>query len=188
MYSNFLRDGFTIFSILLRPKSRGIIQLKSKKPFDKPVIKPNYYSDANDIAIMKAGLKIAFNMTLTETFQKKKLMLMHDKFSCGDFKPPSDDYFDCLLRHWTHTIYHPVGTCKMGPSSDPYSVVDAQLKVYGMKNLRVIDASIMPTIVGGNTYAASIMIGEKGAHMVKAQWSQSRENVNNKKNNEKDEL
>ena len=124
-------------------------------------------------------------MTLTGTFKDKKISLLLDKLSCLDFKPPSNDYFDCLLRHWTHTIYYSVGTCKMWPSSDPYSV-NAQLKIHGMKNLRVIDASIMPTIVGGNIYASSIMIGEKGAHLVNENWSQSRENVNFK--NERTEL
>jgi choline dehydrogenase-like flavoprotein len=97
-----------------------------------------------------------------------------DKFNCGEFEPFSDDYFDCFLRHWTHTIYHPAGTCKMGPKEDPMAVVDAELSVHGIENLRVVDASIMPALVGANTNAPCIMIGEKGASMVIQKWGAGR--------------
>lgn len=79
-----------------------------------------------------------------------------------------DDFYECLVRHFSQTIYHPVGTTKMGPKSDPMAVVDDQLKVHGIGGLRVVDAGIMPTIVTGNTNAAVIMIGEKGADLIKA--------------------
>lgn len=84
----------------------------------------------------------------------------------------SDAYWKCVARHYTQTIYHPVGTCKMGPQTDYLAVVDPQLRVYGINNLRVIDASIMPTITTGNTNAPTIMIAEKGADMIKYDFRQ----------------
>ena len=85
---------------------------------------------------------------------------------CKSHEPWSDEYFKCVVQNHVLTVYHPVGTCKMGSLIDPMAVVDSSLKVIGTKNLRVIDASIMPRIVGGNTNAATVMIGEKGVDMI----------------------
>ena len=85
---------------------------------------------------------------------------------CKSHEPWSDEYFKCVVQNNVLTVYHPVGTCKMGSLIDPMAVVDSSLKVIGTKNLRVIDASIMPRIVGGNTNAATVMIGEKGVDMI----------------------
>ena len=82
----------------------------------------------------------------------------------------SDSFWECMARYLPVTIYHPVGTCKMGPKSDANAVVDHRLRVHGVAGLRVIDASIMPNQVSGNTNAPTIMIGEKGADMVKEDW------------------
>jgi choline dehydrogenase-like flavoprotein len=120
---------------------------------------------------MREGLKWSHKMTQTEAFKKNKISPIVDKFSCGDHVAFSDSYFECFLRHWSHTIYHSVGTCKMGPRSDPLSVVDAQLRVHRVENLRVADASIMPVIVGANTNAPIIMIGEKAADMIIKNWA-----------------
>ena len=84
--------------------------------------------------------------------------------------PESDSHLECSLRRGAGTLYHPVGTCKMGPATDKEAVVDPRLKVYGIRGLRVIDASIMPTLVSGNTNAPAIMIGEKGADLIKQDW------------------
>jgi choline dehydrogenase-like flavoprotein len=89
---------------------------------------------------------------------------------CAGYIFASDDYWRCLGRYYTSPILHPVGTCKMGPNYDPDAVVDPELRVNGIKNLRVIDASIMPKIVRANTNAPTIMIGEKGSDMIKKHW------------------
>lgn len=107
-------------------------------------------------------------MGLSKPFQKFKTRIWSRTwYGCEKFRPYSDEYLECLARSYTATIYHPVGTAKMGPATDPLAVVDSQLRVYGVKGLRVIDASIMPKIVSGNTNAPIIMIGEKGADMIK---------------------
>lgn len=114
------------------------------------------------------SLKQCITMGLSKPFQKFKAALWKRTwYGCEQFKPYSDEYLECLTRSYTATIYHPVGTAKMGPPSDPMAVVDPQLRVYGVKGLRVIDGSIMPKIVSGNTNAPIIMIGEKGADLVK---------------------
>ena len=82
----------------------------------------------------------------------------------------TEEYLICTIKALALTSYHPVGTCKMGPSNDKEAVVDSRLKVYGIKGLRVIDASIMPTIVSGNTNAPAIMIGENGSDLIKEDW------------------
>ena len=119
---------------------------------------------------MKAGLKWALKMAQSNAYKKKLLKVLEEKLTCGKFGLNTDKYFECFLKHWSMTIYHPVGTCKMGPSNDPLAVVNAELKIHGIKNLRVIDASVMPSIVGGNTNAPTIMIGEKGADMIIKEW------------------
>jgi len=129
---------------------------------------------------MKAGLKWSFRMSQTAVFKQHKLQPIFDKFNCGKFNPFSDEYFECFLRHWSHTIYHPAGTCKMGPVSDPMAVVDSVLKLHGIQNLRVIDASIMPALVGANTNAPSIMIGEKGSSIIIEKWGKGKAEPENK--------
>ena len=129
---------------------------------------------------MKAGLKWCIRMAKSEIFHKYNLHPIVDEFSCREHQPFSDDYIECFLKHWSFTIYHPVGTCKMGPNSDPLAVVDAQLRTHGVKNLRVVDASIMPALVGANTNAPSIMIGEKGAAMIIQRWKMAKRNIHKK--------
>lgn len=90
--------------------------------------------------------------------------------NCKHLPLYTDEYWDCAVRQYTMTIYHMSGSCKMGPTWDPYAVVDPKLRVYGVAGLRVIDASIMPTITNGNINAPVIMIGEKGADLIKEYW------------------
>lgn len=151
---------------LLRPKSRGSIRLRSGDPFESPIIDPNYLEHPDDVKTFVAGMKVGLKLAQAESIKKRKLSVMIDKHHCGNTEPFSDGYIECVIRHWATTVYHPVGTCKMGPGSDPAAVVDARLRVRGVGKLRVIDASIMPTIVSGNTNAAAVLIGEKGVAMV----------------------
>lgn len=107
-------------------------------------------------------------MALSEPFKKFNVRPWSRKwYGCEKYVTYSDEYLECLTRSYSATIYHPVGTAKMGPATDPMAVVDPELRVYGVKGLRVIDASIMPKIVSGNTNAPIIMIGEKGADLIK---------------------
>jgi choline dehydrogenase-like flavoprotein len=117
------------------------------------------------------GVKIAVKMSATKAFRQFGSRMHRIPIPrCKNHPFGSDEYWECAVRSISMSIYHPVGTCKMGPESDPDAVVDPRLRVHGVKGLRVIDASIMPTIVSGNTNAPVIMIGEKGADLVKEDW------------------
>jgi len=165
------RDAWSIIPLLLRPKSRGTVRLRNSNPFYKPIINANYFSDPMDIATLVEGAKLAVQISEAKVFQQFGSRLHRIKLpGCKHLKFGSDAYWECHIRHISMTIYHPVGTAKMGPPSDPTAVVDPRLKVYGIMGLRVIDASIMPTICSGNTNVPVIMIGEKGADLIKEDW------------------
>lgn len=167
-------DSWSIIPTLLRPFSRGQIRLRSKNPFDHPIIDPNYFYDARDLKTLVEGAKIALTLANTPIFKKFGTRFHPIPLpTCIHLKFLSDEYIECHARTMTQTIYHPVGTAKMGPKSDPSAVVDPRLKVYGVTGLRVIDASIMPSIVSGNTNSPTIMIGEKGADLIKRDWKES---------------
>jgi choline dehydrogenase-like flavoprotein len=154
--------GFSCHVCLLRPNSRGTVELDSADPFVAPRIDPNFFGDPADLETMVAGFKTTRRLLETpalRALQKK------DMFTAGVH---TDDDIRERLRARVDTVYHPVGTCKMGVN-DPLAVVDPRLKVYGLEGLRVVDASVMPTLIGGNTNAPTIMIGEKAADMIKAE-------------------
>lgn len=166
------QDVFGIFPMMLRPKSRGFIKLRSKNAFDYPIMVHNYLTHPDDVGVLREGVKAA--IAVGETQAMKRLgARFHSKPvpNCKHLTPFTDDYWDCHIRQYTMTIYHISGTAKMGPASDPMAVLDSSLKVKGVQGLRVIDASIMPTITNGNTNAPVIMIAEKGADMIKDTWS-----------------
>jgi choline dehydrogenase len=153
-------DGFGIMSILIRPESRGYIGLRSSKPLDAPVIQPNLLAEANDMRVLLAGMRKAI-----EVMQANPLA----SYTMNGIAFPENLADEALMQHIrqsAETLYHPVGTCRMG--DDEMAVVDAQLRVHGVKQLRVVDASVMPTIVSGNTNAATIMIAERAADLIKA--------------------
>ncbi|KAF5286202.1 hypothetical protein FQA39_LY16372 [Lamprigera yunnana] len=164
-------DTWTILPLLLRPRSRGWVRLKSKDPKVHVDINPNYFTHKEDIDTLIAGIRIGLNVSDTKAFQRFNSRCHRTPFpGCRQYTFDTDEFWECSIRHFTFTIYHPTSTNKMGPPTDPDAVVDHRLRVYGINNLRVIDASIMPTIVSGNTNAPTIMIGEKGADMIKEDW------------------
>jgi choline dehydrogenase-like flavoprotein len=154
--------GFSCHVCQLRPKSRGSVTLHSADPMAPPAIDPNFLGEMEDLEVMVAGYKMTRRLLETPAL---KALQKKDLFTSG---VRSDDDIRAILRARVDTVYHPVGTCKMGVN-DAMAVVDPKLKVYGMEGLRVVDASIMPTLIGGNTNAPSIMIGEKAADMIKAE-------------------
>lgn len=163
---------------LLNPISRGYIKLNSKSPFDPPQLVSNYLEDSDDLQTLLRGVKYYVEMLKTKSFSKYNPELIQvDLPNCKHFEAMSDDYWKCALRSLSTTVYHYSGTAKMGPKSDPDAVVDARLRVHGIEGLRVIDASIMPKITSGNTNAPCIMIGEKGADMIKEDWTENDRNT-----------
>uniref|UniRef100_A0A8D8Q3M0 Glucose dehydrogenase [FAD, quinone] n=1 Tax=Cacopsylla melanoneura TaxID=428564 RepID=A0A8D8Q3M0_9HEMI len=169
-YLNFNSDLLYMMPILIKPKSRGKILLRDNNYKTKPDIYPNYFSDVNgeDLDTMIEAIDFLIAMNDTDSFRKNNLTLERvDYPACSKHNLTSLDYWECSLSQVAGTFWHPTGTCKMGPKDDPTSVVDPTLKVIGITGLRVIDASIMPTIVSAHTNAPSIMIGEKGADLIK---------------------
>lgn len=162
-------DTFSMDPVLLRPKSRGFIKLRSANPYDHPIIDPKYLTHPDDIMTIIEGSKIAIAVGLTPPYKKFGAKLFQTVFpGCEAYIYLSDEYLACVARTYTQTIYHPVGTCKMGAAWDGTAVVDPELRVLGgVKNLRVVDASIIPTIISGNTNAPVIMIAEKAADLIK---------------------
>jgi choline dehydrogenase len=155
------KDGFTIHVCQLRPESRGHIALRSDDPFDDPAIFANYLSAEEDRRALRRGFDI-----VREIAEQKALSGIRG----AEFEPgasvESDADIDAWMRRAAETIYHPVGTCRMGAAEDAMAVVDASLRVIGVPGVRVVDASVMPTLVGGNTNAPTIMIAEKAADMI----------------------
>ena len=154
--------GFSCHVCVLRPKSRGSVWLQSADPFAAPAIDPNFLGEESDLDTMVAGFKTTKRLLDAPAL---KALQKTDLVTAG---VETDAQIRDVLRNNVDTVYHPVGTCKMGVS-DPLAVVDPQLRVYGLEGLRVVDASIMPSLIGGNTNAPTVMIGEKAADMIKAE-------------------
>ncbi|MEO0908427.1 MAG: GMC family oxidoreductase N-terminal domain-containing protein [Pseudomonadota bacterium] len=154
------KHGFSLHACVLRPESRGTVRLGSADAADAPVIDPNFFDDDRDLAVMRGGVRLSHRIADAPALQA---------FGPTDRHPVDlndDDALNDLIRSRADTVYHPVGTCRMGADAD--SVVDPTLKVRGIDGLWIADASIMPKIVSGNTNAPSIMIGERCADFVKA--------------------
>jgi len=154
--------GFSCHCAYLDPKSRGSVRLQSREPRDPPEIDLNFLGDPGDLEGMVAGFKLTRRMMDAPAL---KAIRKQDLFTQDVH---TDEEIRQVLRERVDTVYHPVGSCKMGVN-DPLAVVDPRLKVYGLEALRIVDASIMPKVVRGNTNAPAIMIGEKAADLISAE-------------------
>jgi choline dehydrogenase-like flavoprotein len=155
------RPAITVMPTLIYPKSRGEVRLASSDPTEAPLIDPNYLSDPADTRFLLDGMKL-----VREVMASRRL----ESVVTGELLPGPDFFDDAALArelpNRIHTVYHPVGTCRMGAAGDARAVVDPSLRVRGVEALRVVDASIMPSITGGNTNAPAMMIGEHAASMI----------------------
>ena len=161
--------GYSFIPTLLHPRSRGTVRLDKESPLNPPLIDPNYLSDPLDVEVLLKGIQFSQRIANSSAFDVfNSRGAFQTVANVGSVHPPgSDDYWREYIRCLTLTQYHPVGTCKMGAVDDPTTVVDPRLRVRGVKNLRVVDASVMPEVTSGNTNAAVIMIGEKASDMIK---------------------
>ena len=154
------QGGVTLNSAYLRPRSRGTVRLVSADPLAAPLIDPNYWADPHDREMSIRGLKLARDIMRQDEL---KPFLLAERLPGPDVQT-DEDYFNYACAH-AKTDHHPAGTCRMG--ADPHAVVDPQLRFNGIAGLRVVDASIMPSVVSSNTNAATIMIAEKAADMIR---------------------
>lgn len=163
---NKVSDTFIIHPSALHPKSKGEILLKDNNPESDPVIKSNYFTHPEDIEIYLKSIKLIRELEKTHTFKMlgMKLVKLEIK-ACSNLSEL--EYWECYLKHVATTVYHPVGTVKMGKRNDVTTVIDDNLKIHGIQRLRVVDASIMPVITGGNTLATTLVIAEKAADIIK---------------------
>jgi choline dehydrogenase-like flavoprotein len=155
-------DGFLSRAVLLRPRSRGRLELASVDPAAPVRIRQNFLAVPDDRAALRAGVRLVRDIGAQAPLAP---------FIAAEIAPGpavvSDDDLDAYIRRSAATAHHPLGTCKMGPDSDPHAVVDGTLKVRGVEGLRVVDAAVMPDLVGGNINAAVVMIAEKAADLVR---------------------
>ena len=158
-------NGYSCHVCVLRPKSRGSLTLASPDPLTPPLIDPAFFSHPDDVARLVRGFKL-----MRHILAQPALARLGGREATGSATAQTDAQIEAHIRQHADTIYHPVGTCRMGPATQAASggsVVDAQLRVHGMEGLRVVDASIMPSIVSGNTNAPTIMIAEKAADFIR---------------------
>ncbi|KAH8293794.1 hypothetical protein KR054_004451 [Drosophila jambulina] len=165
------KETFGLVPVLLRPKSRGRISLRSRNPFHWPKMEPNFMQHPDDIRAMIEGIEMILQLARSKPMVKMGTRFHARPFpGCQHLKFASEEYWRCCLRRYGSSLQHQSGTCKMGPSEDATSVVDSQLRVHGIRGLRVVDASVMPNVPAGHTNAIVIMIAEKAADMIKDAW------------------
>ncbi|XP_018569546.1 glucose dehydrogenase [FAD, quinone]-like [Anoplophora glabripennis] len=167
---------YSILTMLLHPKSKGHLKLKSHDPFDPPLLYGNYFSDSenHDMKTILSAVRYSQRLSRTKAFQKYGAT-MYDKPvpGCENHVFDSDPYWECALKTMTTTLHHQVSTCKMGPPNDTEAVVDNRLRVYGVRSLRVVDTSVIPVTLSAHTSAPGMMIGEKASDIIKQDWGLS---------------
>ncbi|XP_072046620.1 alcohol dehydrogenase [acceptor]-like [Amphiura filiformis] len=161
------RAGMTFIPIVLHPRSVGEITLASSDPLQPPLIDPRYLEDPFDVKVLVEAIRMVKRCTETKIMKTIGAKLIPLKMPDSHNAEFSDKNLEDFVRHFAFTLFHPVGTCKMGRMEDHTTVVDPQLRVHGISGLRVVDASIMPHLTSGNTNAPCIMIGEKGADIIR---------------------
>jgi choline dehydrogenase len=154
--------GMTVASWQQRPDSKGYVRIRSADPFEPPLIQPNYLAEPGDRRVLLAGMKLARRLLASKPLER---YYEREDFPGADVK--SDDELLAAAKQRGTTTFHPAGTCRMGPASDPGSVVDEQLRLHGLDGLRVVDASIMPTMLSANLNAATLMLAEKASDLIR---------------------
>ena len=165
-FTKWEKHALTLGVTQLRPQSRGYIQLRSRDPLPPPIIQPNYLTHDADLDCMIRGIQIACKIFQASAFDPwRGRVIVPSEISLPEPGSAGENQkIAAYIRENTQTLYHPVGTCKMG--NDSMAVVNSRLQVRGVEGLRVVDASIMPTIVGGNTNAPTMAIAEKAADLI----------------------
>lgn len=172
------RRAFQVLPMLLHPRSKGYLKLKSRNPFHHPLIYPNFFADARDIDTLLEGIREAIKIAEQPEYQALGVELYNATIpGCESAAFNSDEYWRCYIKHLSATLHHQIGTCKMGPHSDGTAVVDANARVHGIKNLRVADVSIIPESPSGHTAAFSFLIGEKIANSIQNDWKPKESNI-----------
>jgi choline dehydrogenase len=156
-----LGHGYTLHVTLMRPKSRGTVTLTSRNPIDKPLIDPAFFKHPDDLETLVTATQLGLRVMASPGLNayRGEMLYAVDHNQPGQIRE--------FLKDHSDTEYHPVGTCKMGPLQDPLAVVDSELRVHGLSSLRVIDASVMPQLVTGNTNAPTFMIAEKAVDLMR---------------------
>ncbi|XP_036320924.1 glucose dehydrogenase [FAD, quinone]-like, partial [Rhagoletis pomonella] len=160
-----------IFPAVLHPKSRGSVTLASNDPLDAPLFVGNYLTEDHDVKTLVEAIKFVIRLSETPALQKFNFTLNKTPVTqCASIDFGTDEYWECAVRYRTGAENHQAGSCKMGPANDTLAVVDNELRVYGVQGLRVMDTSIMPVVISGNTFAPAVMIAEKGIDHIKRAW------------------
>lgn len=162
------RQIIGVLPIVLMPKSRGTVRLKSNNPFDKPLINPNYLVEQQDVDILMEGIALLKKLISTSAMQKIGAKLYTRKFpGCENFNFDSKPYWECYIRHFSLTSYHPCCTCRMGSNSERSSVVNYNFHVIGTNKLYVADASVFPSISRANPNSAIMILAEMAVDAIK---------------------
>jgi choline dehydrogenase len=148
--------GFTVGVVLLQPRSSGVIRLRSADPHDAPVIEPRYLSYPEDLQVLVRGIALARRIVSMPAFEG----------IAGEELDPGDEPVEESIRARAHTLYHPVGTCRMG--TDALAVVDPELRVRGLEGLRVVDASVIPRVPRGHTHLPTLMVAERAVELMRS--------------------